>query len=150
MRWGGYAGVDFDADFGVGGEGESFAGVGEKIFDLLGRKIGGGATAPMELRDLALTGDTFADVVNFVFQNAEIWRRDALVFLDDDVAGAEKAQAFAERQGHIQRKGGARLRWPVPWRLRTLSGQKSRSKRARSDSSCSEGRDGCSGRRISR
>jgi hypothetical protein len=37
MRWSGNARIDFDSDFRVGCEGESFASVREQIFDLFGR-----------------------------------------------------------------------------------------------------------------
>ena len=61
----GDARVDFDADFGVGGEGEVIAGEAEEIFDLRGRQIGGRAAAPVELHDRAGAGDEAADVLDF-------------------------------------------------------------------------------------
>ncbi len=101
----GDARVDFDADFGVGSESEVLAGETEEVFDLRGRQISGRAAAPMELHDGAIAGDAAADASHFAFQDFQVRRSDALVFLDDDVAGAEKAQAFAERNVHVERDG---------------------------------------------
>ena len=39
---------------------------------------------------------------------AKIRRRDAVIFCDDHVAGAEQAKAFAEGQVHVERDGRAR------------------------------------------
>ena len=50
----GDARIDFDADFGVGREGEALAGEAEEIFHLRGREIGGRAAAPVELHDGAI------------------------------------------------------------------------------------------------
>ena len=47
----GDARIDFDADFGVGREGESLRGEAEQIFHLRGRQIGGRSAAPVELHD---------------------------------------------------------------------------------------------------
>ena len=47
----GDARIDFDADFGVGGEGESLGGEAEEIFHLRGRQIGWRAAAPVKLHD---------------------------------------------------------------------------------------------------
>ena len=64
---GGDARIDFDADFGVGREGEALARVTEEIFDLFRREIGGRAAAPVELRDRAIAGDTIERCDRFPF-----------------------------------------------------------------------------------
>ena len=73
------AGIDLDADFGVRREVEAFAGVGEEVFDLFGRKIGGCAAAPVELRHRAIAGDAAGDVINFFFQDAQVRRSAAFI-----------------------------------------------------------------------
>lgn len=105
MIAGGDARVDFNADFSVGSEGEVIARVAEEIFDLRRSEIGGRAAAPVELRDGAIFGDGLADAVDFALQDFEIRRSDTLIFLDDDVAGAEKAEAFAKGKVHVERDG---------------------------------------------
>ena len=65
MLTGGDARIDFDADFGVGGEGEVGAGEAEEIFDLRRSEIGGSAAAPMELNDGAILGNAAADALRF-------------------------------------------------------------------------------------
>ena len=102
----GDARVDFNADFGVGGEGEVIAGEAEEIFDLMGSEIGGCTTAPVELDYRAIFGNAAADAGDFPLQDFEVGGRDALVFLDDDVAGAEKAEALAEWNVHVERDRG--------------------------------------------
>ena len=101
----GDARIDFDADFGVGSEGEALGGVAEKVFHLRGSQIGGRAAAPVKLRDAALARDVPRDVVDFSLQRGEVRRRDAVILGDDHVAGAEQAQAFAEGKMHVERDG---------------------------------------------
>lgn len=102
----GDAGVDFDADFSVGREGEVVVCEAEEIFDLRRSEIGGSAAAPVELDDWAIFGDGPADAGDFPFKDFQIRERDALVFLDDYVAGAEEAETFAEGDVHVEREGG--------------------------------------------
>ena len=59
----------------------------------------------MELRDRAIAGDAASDAIDFFFEGGEIRRGDALIFLDDDVARAEEAEAFAEGKMHVERNG---------------------------------------------
>lgn len=99
------AGIHFDADFGVGSESEVFAGEAEEVFDLRRRQISGSAAAPVKLHDRAITGNAAADVLDFALQYVQVWGRDALVFLDDDVARAEEAQALAKGNVHVERDG---------------------------------------------
>src|SRR4029077_6512435 len=99
------AGIDFDADLRVGSESEVFAGEAEEIFDLRGSEIRGCTAAPVKLHDRAITGNAVADASHFAFQDFEVRWRDAFIFLDDDVAGAEEAQAFAKRNVHVERDG---------------------------------------------
>lgn len=101
----GDARIDFDADFGVGRKSEMLASEAEEIFDLRGREIRGSAAAPMELGDRALASNGAADAPGFALQDIEIGRGDALVFLDDDVAGAEEAEALAKGNVHVKRDG---------------------------------------------
>jgi len=105
MLAGGDAGVDFDADFGVGSEREMLAGVAEEILDLGGREIGGSAAAPMKLNDGTLAGDVLTDAGQFALQDFKVGRGHGMILLDDDVAGAEKAEAFAEWDMHVKRYG---------------------------------------------
>src|SRR5580704_2753519 len=102
----GDARVNFDADFSVGGEGEVIACEAEEVFDLWRSQVGGSATAPVELDYGAIFGDAAADAGDFALQDFEVGGRDALVFLDDDVAGAEEAEALAEGDVHVERDGG--------------------------------------------
>ena len=95
--------IDFDAQLRVRCEGEAFACEIEQVLDLFWSEICGGTSAPMKLHDGARPRDAEADAVNFLFQDVEIRRRDFLVFLDDDVTRAEKAQAFAKRNVHVKR-----------------------------------------------
>ena len=97
--------IYFDADFSVGSESEVFAGEAEKVFDLRGSQISGSAAAPVELHDGAITGNAAADASHFALQDFEVGWCDALIFLDDDVASAEEAQAFAKGDMHIERDG---------------------------------------------
>lgn len=98
-------GIDFDADFGIRCESEVLASEAEKVFDLRGSQIGGSAATPVKLHDRTITGDAAADVLDLSLQYVQVGRRDALVFLDDDVAGAEEAEAFAKRDVHVERDG---------------------------------------------
>ena len=99
--------IDLDTDFGIKGEREALARVGEKIVDLFGREISRGAAAPMELRYGTIAANTTRDTIDFLFESGEIGRSDALIFLNDDVARAEEAEAFAERKMHVERDGRA-------------------------------------------
>src|SRR2546429_4832001 len=105
MREGSYARVDFDANLAFSVEMEMLFGEREQILDLLGRQIGWSAAAPVELHDGASLGDAAADALRLLLQDFKIGRRDAFVFLNDDVAGAKEAQALAERDVHIERDG---------------------------------------------
>jgi len=98
----GDAGIDFDADFSVGRESEMFAREAVQIFDLRRSEIGGSAAAPVELDDRAIFGDATADALRFALEDFEVRRCDALVFLDDDVACAEKAKALAKGKVHVE------------------------------------------------
>src|SRR5260370_32657414 len=107
MRAGGYARVDLDANLAVEIEVEMFLCKGEEILDLLGCQVGWSAAAPMELDYGAILGDAAADAFHFLFQDVKIRRGDTFVFLDDDVAGAKKTEAFAEGNVHVKRNGRA-------------------------------------------
>ena len=108
MVAGGDAGVDFDADFGFGREGEVFASIGEEIVDLRRSEIGGSAAAPMELHDFARAIDIFADAGDFGFEDVDVRRGNGFIFLDDYVAGAEEAEAFAKGDVHVEGDGALR------------------------------------------
>ena len=105
MCTGGHARVNFDANLAFGVEMEMLFGEREQILDLLGRQIGWRAAAPVELHDGTSLGDAAADALHLLLQDVKIGRRDAFVFLNDDVAGAKEAQALAERDVHIERDG---------------------------------------------
>lgn len=60
----------------------------------------------MELHDGAVIGNAVAYVLDFALKDFQVRRRDALVFLDDDVAGAEEAEALAEGNVHVEGDGG--------------------------------------------
>src|SRR6266404_4505234 len=107
MLAGSYAGIDFNADLAVGIEMEMFLCEREEILDLVGREVGGCAAAPVELDDRAIFRNATADALHFLLEHAEIGWGDTFVFLDDDVAGAEKAEAFAEGNMHVEGDGGA-------------------------------------------
>src|SRR5207245_6987414 len=96
MRARGDARIDFNADFAVGSKLEMLARETEEIFNLLRGQISRRAAAPMELDDGAALGNAVADAFHFALEHAEIRRGHAFVFLDDDVAGPEKAQAVAK------------------------------------------------------
>src|SRR5258708_11916753 len=110
MRAGSYAGVDLDANLAVEIEVEMFLCGGEEILDLLGCQVGRSAAAPVELDYGAILGDAAADAFHFLFQDVKIRRGDAFVFLDDDVAGAKKTEAFAKGNVHVERNGCAGAR----------------------------------------
>src|SRR5271170_6700677 len=57
----------------------------------------------MELYDLALPRNAAADALEFALQNAEVRRSDLFVFLNDDVARAEQAEALAKGNMRVQR-----------------------------------------------
>src|SRR5882762_9324446 len=107
MRERGYSGVDLDADFTVGIELKMFLCEREEILDLLGREVGGCAAAPMELDYGAILRDATADALHFLLEHVKIGWGDTFVFLDDDVARAEEAEAFAEGNVHVEGDGGA-------------------------------------------
>src|SRR5260370_30532268 len=56
----------------------------------------------MELDYRAILRDAAADALHLLFQHVKIRWRDALVFLNDDVAGAKKAKALAEGNVHVE------------------------------------------------
>src|SRR5216684_1781631 len=99
----GYTGVDFDPNLTVGVEMEMFFRECEEILDLLGCQVGGSAAAPMELDYGAILRDALADALQLLLENAEVGRRDAFVFLNDDVARAKETEAFTEGNMHVQR-----------------------------------------------
>src|SRR5690348_6169583 len=104
---GGDTRIDFDADFGVGRERKMSASKREKVFDLRRRKIGGSAAAPVELDNGTRARHAASNASNFFFQGVKVGRRGFMILLDDDVAGAEEAQAFAEGNVHVERNGRA-------------------------------------------
>src|SRR3954463_9847602 len=61
----------------------------------------------MELHDGTLSGNTSAHALHLALEHAQVWRRNGFVLLDDYVASAKKAQAFAEGKVHVQRHGTA-------------------------------------------
>src|SRR5690349_588186 len=101
----GNARIDFDSDFGVGREREMFASEAKEVLDLSGRQIGGSAAAPVKLDNGANAGNAASDASNFFLQGIEVGRRDFVILLNDDVAGAEEAEAFAEGNMHVKRNG---------------------------------------------
>src|SRR5712692_9886751 len=108
MRAGSYSGVDLDANLAVEVEVEMFLCEGEEILDLLGCQVGRSAAPPVELDYGAIFGDAAADALHFLFQDVKIRRGDAFVFLNDDVTGTEKAEAFAKGNMHVEGNGCAR------------------------------------------
>jgi hypothetical protein len=105
VRAGGDARIDLNADFGVVAEGEALARVREKLFDLRRRQISRSAATPMELRDGTRARDAVGHTINLFFQCGEVRWRNAFVFLDDDVAGAEEAETLAKGKMHVERDG---------------------------------------------
>src|ERR1700719_5303061 len=95
--------VDFNADFRVGGKRKARAHGAEQVFDLLGGEIRWSSAAPMKLHDFTIFRNAAADPLHFLFQDAEVRRRDALVLLNDHAAGAEQAQTLAKWDVHVQR-----------------------------------------------
>src|SRR5262249_31115560 len=73
-----------------------------KVFKLRGGRVGGCAAAPMELHDFATARDGLRYTGNFFLQDVEIGKGNSLVLLDDDVAGAKKAEALAKGQMHVK------------------------------------------------
>ena len=71
----GDARVDFDADLGVGSEGEALRRVAEQVFHLRGREVGRRAAAPVELHDRARARDKAADVLDFALERRQVRRR---------------------------------------------------------------------------
>src|SRR5947199_8258009 len=59
----------------------------------------------MEWHHLAAFRNAAANGLRFTFKYVQIRRRDTLIFLNHHVARAEKAQALAERDMHVQRNG---------------------------------------------
>ena len=59
----------------------------------------------MELYHVAAFRNAAANALRFTFKYVQIRRRDTLIFLNHHVARAEKAQALAERDMHVQRNG---------------------------------------------
>src|SRR6267378_5509442 len=100
--------IDFNTDLSTGGERKPGAHGRKQIFNLIGSQIGGGTAAPMKLDDLALLRNAAANAIQFLLQHSEIWGSDALIFLDDHVAGAEQAQALAKRNVHVEGDGTLR------------------------------------------
>src|SRR5260370_28176316 len=91
MLAGGYAGVNLDANLTVRIKMEALFRKCEKVLDLFGGQIGRGAAAPMELDHGTILRDAAADALHLLLQHVKIRRRDALVFLNDDVAGTKEA-----------------------------------------------------------
>src|ERR1700722_13132108 len=101
----GHSRIDLDSNLGVGGKGESFAGVAEKIFHLRGSEIGWRASAPVKLSDGPFAGHSRANVTDFFLERVQVGNRYTFVFLNGDIAGAEQAEAFAEGKMHVKRNG---------------------------------------------
>jgi len=59
----------------------------------------------VELHNGARARDATTEVGEFLFEDAEIGRGDGVVLLNDDVAGAEEAQGFAEGKMHVEGDG---------------------------------------------
>ncbi len=97
-------GIDLDADFGIWRKAEMRAREFEQVRDLLRGQIRGRASAPMELHYRALARDAAGHMLDFAFQDFDVRRGDALIFLDNYVAGAKEAQAFAKWQVHVERE----------------------------------------------
>ena len=95
--------IDFDADFAIRREVETFARKFEEIFDLFGGKVGRRATAPVKLHHGSVFRNAAADALGFALQYIEIRRRDALVFLNHYVTSAKQAQALTEGNMHVKR-----------------------------------------------
>src|SRR5690242_16573421 len=103
----GNARIDFNANFRIGSKRELLCGEAEEIFHLRRCQIGRRATAPMKLHDGTRTRDPLTGVLDLTFERSEIGRRDAVVFRDDHIASAKKAEAFAKRQVHVKRDWSA-------------------------------------------
>src|SRR6266852_3652858 len=99
----GDARVNLNADFRIWGKVKMLARETEEILDLRGRQVGRRAAAPMELHDGTVLRNAAADALRLALEDAKIRRRDRFVLLDDDVARAKKAEAFAERNMHVKR-----------------------------------------------
>ncbi len=59
--------------------------------------------------DGAIARNETGDVLDFISQSGEIRRRYGVILLNDHVAGAEEAQAFAEGKMHVERNRAARF-----------------------------------------
>src|SRR5437762_3787662 len=105
MIAGGHAWVDLDANFTVGIEMEMLFRECEQVLNLFGCQVRRCAAAPMELDHRAILRDAAADAFHLPLQHLKIGWRDTLVLLDDDVARAKEAEAFAEGNVHVQRNG---------------------------------------------
>jgi hypothetical protein len=78
-----------------------------KIFHLCGSEIGGRAAAPVKLDHRPLARHAARHVVDFPLERREVGNRDLLIFLNGNVARAEKAQALAEGKMHVERERSA-------------------------------------------
>src|SRR6185437_5980822 len=58
----------------------------------------------MELNYRAFAGNHARDMIDFLLERGEVRNCDTLIFLNRDVAGAKKAEAFAEGKMHVKRK----------------------------------------------
>src|SRR5437588_2872496 len=99
----GHARVDLDANFTVGVKMEMLFRECEQIRDLFGCQVRWCAAAPMELDDGAILRDAAADAFHLPLQHLKIRRCHTLVFLNDHIARAKKAQAFTEGNMHVER-----------------------------------------------
>jgi len=73
----------------------------------LGHRLPVPITVRLGISGIGFTIPAAADALHFLLENVEIRRGDAFIFLNDDVAGAEKAEAFAERDVHVERNWSA-------------------------------------------
>src|SRR6185437_17118209 len=97
----GHSRIDLDSHLSVRGKREALARGPEQILDLLRRKIRRCPATPMELHHLAVARNSAAHAPQFALQHPQVRRRNSLVLLDDYVASAEQAQAFAEGNMHV-------------------------------------------------
>src|ERR1700730_8618523 len=100
--------VDLDADFCIWRKIKILARKTEQVGKLFRRQISWRATAPMKLHHWSFPRNAASHVLDFALQYLQIRRSHALIFLNNYVARAEQAQAFAEGKMHVERNRSSR------------------------------------------
>ncbi len=101
--------VHLDADFRVLCEGKAVPDVVKEVLHLGGTEIGWRAAAPMQLHHGPGMIESQCNRVDFPTELLEIRVQHFVVFVDHDIAAAEKAKALAEREVNINRDRRRRL-----------------------------------------